>query len=267
MKINEALKALRIDLDLTQKQMINGTDITVTHYSKMEKGQNRIFIDDIFKILKCRNVSISYFFTRYFNQNNRFNYSEKLNLAFYNKNLDEAKKIKEEIFHDNSTTHELRDRAILILDALKQNYNYAITEEVMNDFFRYEDWTQNDDAIIILGNSIRIDNLTSMKPLLLKLVKKYPNLNTHTIEKQRRLATVGINYLYTLRKAQKQLDNPTTKILDWLKTMSNFPELGILKELYAYFMAVYTDQTNISQNIKQVLKISGYKNISENLPN
>ena len=75
------------------------------------------------------------------------------------------------------------------------------------------------------------------------------------------------SYLYTLRKAQKQLDNPTTKILDWLKTMSNFPELGILKELYVYFMAVYTDQTNISQNIKQVLKISGYKNISENLPN
>lgn len=137
----------------------------------------------------------------------------------------------------------------------------------MNYFFRYKDWTQNDEAIIILGNSIRIDNLMSMKPLLLKLVKKYPNLNTHTIEKQRRLATVGINYLYTLRKAQKQLDNPTTKLLDWLKTMSNFPELGILKELYVYFMAVYTDQTNISQNIKQVLKISGYKNISENLPN
>ena len=44
-------------------------------------------------------------------------------------------------------------------------------------------------------------------------------------------------------------------------------DLGILKELYVYFMAVYTDQTNISQNIKQVLKISGYKNISENLPN
>lgn len=35
MKINEALKALRKDLDLTQKQMIKGTDITVTHYSKM----------------------------------------------------------------------------------------------------------------------------------------------------------------------------------------------------------------------------------------
>lgn len=104
MKINEALKALRIELDLTQKQMINGTDITVTHYSKMEKGQNRIFIDDVFKILKCRNVSISYFFTRYFNKNNRLNYSEKLNLAFYNKDLDEA----EEIFHDKSTTHELR---------------------------------------------------------------------------------------------------------------------------------------------------------------
>lgn len=81
----------------------------------------------------------------------------------------------------------------------------------MSDFFRYEDWTQNDDAIIILGNSIRIDNLTSMKPLLLKLVKKYPNLNTHTIEKQRGLATVGINYLYTLRKAQKQLDNQLQK--------------------------------------------------------
>lgn len=66
MKINEAIRALRIELGLTQKEMIEKTNITLTHYSKMEKGQNRIFVEDLIKILEKRHVSVSYFFEKYF---------------------------------------------------------------------------------------------------------------------------------------------------------------------------------------------------------
>ena len=50
MDIGTALRHLRDDLGLTQKQMIQGTKITVSHYSKLEKGQNRIFIENLVEI-------------------------------------------------------------------------------------------------------------------------------------------------------------------------------------------------------------------------
>lgn len=61
MKIGKALKKLRKSLGLTQAQMIKGSKITITHYSKMEKGQNRIFVDDLIQILQLRGISISLF--------------------------------------------------------------------------------------------------------------------------------------------------------------------------------------------------------------
>ncbi len=64
MTIGEALKSLRQSLGLTQAQMIKGSKITITHYSKMEKGQNRIFVDDLILILQLRGVSIANFFLK-----------------------------------------------------------------------------------------------------------------------------------------------------------------------------------------------------------
>lgn len=39
MDIGTALRHLRDDLGLTQKQMIQGTKITVSHYSKLERDK------------------------------------------------------------------------------------------------------------------------------------------------------------------------------------------------------------------------------------
>ncbi|TSO25532.1 helix-turn-helix transcriptional regulator [Lactobacillus sp. LL6] len=269
MKINEALKDLRTELGLTQKEMIEKTNITVTHYSKMEKGQNRIFVEDLIEILDRRHISINYFFGKYFKDNEKnLNISEKLNEAFYEKNLVKVKRIKEQIFADRTSSNELKDRAILIINILSPNEAPLAIDKAMKDFFKYKNWTQNDNAITILSNSIRQNNLSSIKSLVLKLIKSYPNLSECTVSKQRKLITVGINYLYNSRKSHINLNNDVTiQILNWLKSMSNIPELGILKELYMYFLALYTGHNKIAENIKEVLKITGFENISEQLPN
>lgn len=101
MDIGTALRHLRDDLGLTQKQMIQGTKITVSRYSKLEKGQNRIFIENLVEILKQRNISLSYFVDHYLNDENsekEVNYSEILNIAFYEKDKIAAEEIKRQIF-------------------------------------------------------------------------------------------------------------------------------------------------------------------------
>ncbi|MCT7823370.1 MAG: XRE family transcriptional regulator, partial [Lactobacillus crispatus] len=84
---------------------------------------------------------------------------------------------------------------------------------------------------------------------------------------QRRLATVGINYLFNFRKLSKEFNKTVLKIISWIKTTSIVPELGIIRELNAYFLAVYEGNISVSTNIKNVLKISGYQNLANDLPN
>lgn len=79
MKIGKALKKLRKSLGLTQAQMIKGSKITITHYSKMEKGQNRIFVDDLIQILQLRGISISLFFKKYFSSKSDIIFSVNCN--------------------------------------------------------------------------------------------------------------------------------------------------------------------------------------------
>lgn len=270
MDIGTALRHLRDDLGLTQKQMIQGTKITVSHYSKLEKGQNRIFIENLVEILKQRNISLSYFVDHYLNDENsekEVNYSEILNIAFYEKDKIAAEEIKRQIFSDKSSSNELRDRATLIVDMIDNQGQSNVDARIINSIFKHDNWTQYDEAIILLGNIIRTSNVLNMSPLVLTLIRKYKDLDKEKIEKQRRLATVGINYLFNFRKLSKEFNKNVLKIISWIKTTSIVPELGIIRELNAYFLAVYEGNISVSTNIKNVLKISGYQNLANDLPN
>ena len=97
------------------------------------------------------------------------------------------------------------------------------------------------------------------------LIRKYKKLNEQNLTKQRRLATVGINYLYVLRKYFSNSDKIAFKILSWLESLTADPELCLYKELILYFHSVYTDKRQAIL-IKKLLKLSDYPKIADNLP-
>lgn len=269
MTIREALKKLRQSLGLTQAQMIKGSKINITHYSKMEKGQNRIFVDDLMLILQLHKISPSSFFKKYFSTKDDIIFSkisQELNRSFYNNDIKKAKNLKKQISSTKYVSTELKDRADLIIAILssKDDNTIAITQ-AMHDFFKYKNWMADDNAITLLSNSIRKDNLKDVTPLVMMLIRKYKKLSDQNLTKQRRLATVGINYLYVLRKYFANSDNIAFKILSWLETLETDPELCLYKELILYFHFIYTDKDQ-AMLIKRLLKLSGYIKISDNLP-
>ena len=268
MTTGEALKQLRQSLGLTQAQMIKGSKITVTHYSKMEKGQNRIFVDDLIVILQLHGISMADFFKRYFPTNDEMNcsqISQKLNQAFYDNDIEKAKKIKEQILNIKHAPAELKDRADLIIGVLNSETDENSIKHAMHDFFKYQEWMNDENAIVLLSNSIRKDNLNDVTPLVMMLIKKYKKLSDQSLTKQRRLATVGINYLYILRKYFTDSDKVAFKILSWLKGLASDPELCLFKELTLYFYLIYTNKEQAIE-IKKLLRQADYKKISDNLP-
>lgn len=271
MKISEASRKERKSLGLTQGQMIKESKISVTHYSKMENGQNRIFIDDLILILQLRGISITQFFKKYFPPNDNIDYSQisqELNQAFYDNDVKKAKELKLKILNTKHMSTELRDRANLIIAVLNSKddkTDTAAVKQAMHDFFKHQEWMNDENAIVLLSNSIRKDNLNDVTHLVMMLIRKYKDLKEQSLIKQRRLATVGINYLYVLRKYFMDSDKVAFKILSWLESLATDPELCLLRELTLYFYFIYTNDDQ-AEGIKLILDQSGYKKISDNLP-
>ena len=59
-KITDALRKERENLDLTQKEMVEGTSISVSHYSKIENDIQDIKAKDLFELLDARKIDVSY---------------------------------------------------------------------------------------------------------------------------------------------------------------------------------------------------------------
>lgn len=60
MEYTERLKGLREDNDFTQQDIANYLNCSQTAYSKWEKGQRDITIDNLIKLAKLYNVSLDY---------------------------------------------------------------------------------------------------------------------------------------------------------------------------------------------------------------
>ena len=211
------------------------------------------------------------FLKKYFPSNDDIDYSQisqELNQAFYDNDVKKAKELKLKILNTKHMSTELRDRANLIIAVLNSKddkTDTAAVKQAMHDFFKHQEWMNDENAIVLLSNSIRKDNLNDVTPLVMMLIRKYKDLKEQSLIKQRRLATVGINYLYVLRKYFMYSDKVAFKILSWLESLATDPELCLLRELTLYFYFIYTNDDQ-AEGIKLILDQSGYKKISDDLP-
>lgn len=219
-------------------------------------------------ILQLRGISITQFFKKYFPLNSDIDYfqiSQELNQAFYDNDVKKAKELKLKILNTKHMSTELKDRANLIIAVLNSKddkTDIAAVKQAMHDFFKHQEWMDDENAIVLLSNSIRKDNLNDVTPLVMM---KYKDLKEQSLIKQRKLATVGINYLYVLRKYFMDSDKVAFKILSWLESLATDPELCLLRELTLYFYFIYTNDDQ-AKGIKLILDQSGYKKISDDLP-
>ncbi|MGN8883087.1 hypothetical protein [Lactobacillus amylovorus] len=69
---------------------------------------------------------------------------------------------------------ELRDRANLIIAVLNSKddkTDTAAVKQAMHDFFKHQEWMNDENAIVLLSNSIRKDNLNDVTPLVMMLIR------------------------------------------------------------------------------------------------
>ncbi|MBD5429651.1 helix-turn-helix transcriptional regulator [Lactobacillus sp.] len=159
--IGEILKGIRKEAGLSQSEMCEGV-LSVSAYSKIERGIHKIDIDTLYEILG-RNSSIidvkTFLYELLFNSNGEEGqlYLE-INLAFLSKNLKALKELTNEI-KNNFTNKQLLNTANLALLSLQQ----VDIDKVSNNMKSYI------NKQIMTLRSIEVWNLSSLNQLRMLL--------------------------------------------------------------------------------------------------
>ncbi|MPW15307.1 helix-turn-helix domain-containing protein [Lactobacillus helveticus] len=267
MTIGEVLKEEREQLKLTQKKMVEGTAISFSHYSKIENGIQDIKAKDLFALLDARKIDIYTFKEKVDNQRNENldELTDKLTKAFYKPDIELAKQVKEKI-DDFSNAEELQIRAELVVAVLTHNLKETkqeLNSKLVNYFERDATWMNDPDMLRIIGNSTRITDFNLLATLMDKLLVKYDDINKFSLDTQKRIGNIFINYLHVLydNRAKRMVQ----KYIKFLKKLPGIPELILNKLMGDYYDALFSKNKEELAWILHVLKRAVPK-IVEGLP-
>lgn len=159
--IGEILKSIRKEAGLSQSEMCEGV-LSVSAYSKIERGVHKIDIDTLYEILG-RNSSIidvkTFLYELLYNSNGEEGQLYLgINLAYLSKDLEALNQLKDQI-ENNFSDEQLLSTVNLALLSLKQ----VDLDEVSDDLSSYI------DKQIMTLRSIEVWNLSSLNQLKMLL--------------------------------------------------------------------------------------------------
>lgn len=267
MKISEALKKERIKRNLLQKDMICGLKISKSHYSLIEKGVHRIYVDDLMKMLANNSIDYQSFFDEiakdygYNDEVKRL--THELDIAFYKRDLKKAKEIKKKII-DSNTPIELKYHADLVEAELADSEEAPkICKEMIKEIFSVDSWTQSRDALRLFGNSMKYLDSDVRDLLMNSVLKRYQKIGNFDKEEQIRIIEISLNYLFNY---DKKIQNENTKLIfEMIEGLPPIPSFTSYKLVGAYFKAGFDGDINKMHTIKNALKFSGYENMSQKM--
>lgn len=254
---------------LTQKKFLGGI-VSVSQYSRVESGEQDLRTNEFFKIVQLNHINITDLLNPKDQRDSKELEDKKLNelaVAFYERDLNKIKQIKEEAKKNDAITTLLLD-ATLMEKNLENNLDDLdpkIVEKFSKKLDEAEDWTTDKVFLQLFGSSMMIFNMDRLNMYMKEIVKRYGNtINQYSFERQRRIGSICINYL-----GRSYKDNDRTQLSQVLLILYNMPaipDLLMYKLLGQYFEALFTnDQKKVNELLK-VLSFSGYEKFIMNLP-
>lgn len=264
--IGSRLKQLRLDLGLTQTEMAAGV-ISVSFYSKVERGFNDIGAEELIEILQKHNVSFEDFFSgKIENKTNDKRLNILMNKFFKAANEDNDKELDnlitelEKIRPQTTFINSLIVHAKIIYDthdeSSMKNLTYEEKKKIKQKVFQKYDKENEYLRIVLISNVIQIYSVEEAKLIINSIIRRYKN--TASIEKKLivALSILMVNYidLCFQRNEIDLCDEP----LKYLKNLPNIIEVAFSKILGKYYEDIIYGKKGEAEEIKKVLVLSGY---------
>lgn len=264
--IGNKLKQLRHDLGLTQTEMAAGV-ISVSFYSKVERGFHDIGAEELIEILQKHNISFQEFFSgiskgeadkkklnalvnRFVRAANEDNDNEIVSII----NEFESVKpktpfIKSQILLAKmiANTHDKKSLARLSENE-KKNIKKIIFQEDTdeNEYLR----------IAIIANTIRVYSLDEASFLVTSIIRRYNDEDK--IEKKMLFALSALMTNYVNWCFENGKSELCIEALNYLKKLPCTVELTFFKILAEYYDCIGKNEKDDSIKIREVLSKAGY---------
>ncbi len=264
--IGKKLKSLRQELGLTQTEMAAGV-ISVSFYSKVERGLNDIGVNDFLDILQEHNISPQKFFEDFkTNKDSRKQVLVLMNRfinAAYGDNDLELKKIikalelikpktafiKFSLLQANLIEKTHDTNAINQLDKVQKNKIKKVIFQKDTDENEYH-------RIILLANIIQIYSFDEASFLINNIINRYQKVDKLDKNIMVALSVLMINYTDLCYKEKKY--SLCSLPLQYVEKLPNDIELAFTKILGKYYNDLIKDKKIEAKNIRDVLIQAGY---------
>lgn len=267
--IGKKLKSLRQELGLTQTEMAADV-ISVSFYSKVERGLNDIGVNDFLEILQKHNVSPQNFLGDYkLEKDNKRKVTilmHKFVRAAYNNDENEINNIIVELKQVKPRTAFIKFsivQAKLIKNTNNINKIKSLNKNQKNELKRtifQKDTEENEyHRIILIANIIQIYSLDEATFLMNSILRRYQNIDNLDKKLMLALSVLIVNYVdWCYRQNKIEL---CAKPLRYLENLPNDIELAFTKILGLYFGELIKGHKKKGEQIEEVLYESGYKSI------
>lgn len=264
--IGDKLKNLRQQLGLTQTEMAAGV-ISVSFYSKVERGLNDIGINDFLEILKSHDVNPKEFFGDITIKEN----DQKKATDLYNKfikvatedNDDEINKVIKDLEKIKIQTPAIKFTKIaakLIADTHDRKALKKLTTKQKNQIKKMifqKDTDENEYyRIVILANIIRIYNIEEATFLVKNVIRRYNGSEKRENKTEVALSVLMVNYVNWCIELGK-IDY-CYEPLDFLRKLPEKINLALTKILGLYFSDLVKQKNNEATEIRYILNKAGF---------
>lgn len=189
MEIGQVIKKIRTNKNITQQSLANAIGMTRPYIARIESGKNSISSDKLTEILDYCNVTYNEFFyikNDYKKESKMNAYNDVIKL-FYEKNIEEISKIKNEAEKKYQENGDIFLRHLYILCHCMENdldvnkINKEYVKEMADYLLSIDDWCYHE--LVVLNNFLFLfppATALLMSKNLLKYAEKYKELNSDT---------------------------------------------------------------------------------------
>lgn len=264
--IGSRLKQLRLDLGLTQTEMAAGV-ISVSFYSKVERGFNDIGAEELIEILQKHNVSFEDFFSGVAKEGtDKKKFNALVNRFVKAANEDNDREIVSIInkFESIKPRTPFIKSQILLAKMIANTHDKNSLEkldmkeknEIKKIIFQ-EDTDENEYLrIAIIANTIRVYSLDEANFLVKSIIRRY-----HDVDKVERKVQLAISALMT-NYVNWCLENGKSELcMEALKYLKNLPctvEFTFFKILAEYYESLVQHEKDNVTAIRNILIKAGY---------
>lgn len=249
MTIGELLKEYRQKKGLTQKQFADGI-VSTSYYSKVEKNEHRITVEDLVKILEHNDIAMWTFFRR-LSLKGDFQHEYIIKLendvldAYYHSNKNRIEEIRQEV---EKSTVPNKDEYLLLIDGWLENLktedeesNLEVRKALKDKVFNIPNI--NKEKLNLFCNFMEFYDLETNVMITRNALNKF--MNSNDTEIQEVLLAIMDNLLYLSIK-----ENNYDYVGYLISSAENFP---VKPQFYFYqsLLFFYKHLTNYHFNGKQ----------------